>query len=305
VGRGRIGLAAFLVVAGLIGAACGGDMKAATSGVPETQSGGGNADFAPPGPAASPAPGKAEGGGAVVLGDFQLPGVSQKIIKSADVSVQVKKGTFQQKFQQAAMVAGRHGGFVSSSRTTESKQPSGSLVIRVPASEFDATMSELSALGKVTGQQISGQDVTAQFVDLQARLRNWEAQEDVLLRLMRQSKSIEDSLKVQRTLQDVQLAIEEIRGQLRVLTDQTDLSTITLSMAEASVAAPKPKEGLTFIRAWRQAIHAIATVFAAIVVGLGYVIPVMLVALALLLMWIAYRRLRPRVVAGGTPTGAA
>jgi hypothetical protein len=215
----------------------------------------------------------------------------------------VRKGTFQARFQEAAMVASRHGGYVSSSSTAEANRRSGELIIRVPASEFEATMGELKALGTVKGEQISGQDVTAQFVDLEARLRNWEAQEEVLLRLMRQSKTIEDSLKVQRTLQDVQLAIEEIRGQLRVLADQTDLSTITLSMLEAGAVAAKPKEGLTFVRAWRQAIHAIAAVFAAVVIGLGYVLPVVLIAFALLLLWLGYRRLRPRVAAGGTPSG--
>jgi Flp pilus assembly protein TadB len=146
--------------------------------------------------------------------------------------------------------------------------------------------------------------VTARYVDLQARLRNWEAQETVLLRLMRKSTSIEDSLKVQRTSQDVQLAIEEIRGQLRVLDNQTQFSTITLTMAESGAAAAKPKE-LSFLRAWHQAIHAIATVAGALVVGLGYAIPLALIALVALALWLIYRRLRPRVATGGTPSGTA
>jgi len=284
----------FLAVAGLISAACGGGGMKATTRPMEPQSG---AAIGARVPAASPAPDRAS-----VLGEFQLPGISQRIIKTVSVTVQVRKDTFQQRFQQAAMIASSHGGFISSSRTSEGKRPSGVLVIRVPASQFETTLGALKALGTVKGEQISGEDVTSQFVDLQARLRNWEAQESVLLRLMRQSKTIEDSLKVQRTLQDVQLAIEEIRGQLRVLSDQTDLSTITLSMAEAATVAPKPKEGLTFVRAWRQAIHAIAAVVAAIVIGLGYVIPIALIALVVLLAWLAYRRLRPRI-APSAPSG--
>jgi hypothetical protein len=300
--RRKVGFAfiSVLALSGLIGAACGGGAKSATTGYSPLQgrkggsAAGGTASLS----AASPAPDMPS-----VLGEFQLPGISQKIIKTASVTVQVRKNTLQQRFQQAAMVASSHGGFISSSRTSEGKHRSGVLVIRVPASQFEATLGELKALGTVKGERVSGEDVTAQFVDLQARLRNWEAQESVLLRLMRQSKTIEDSLKVQRTLQDVQLAIEEIRGQLRVLSDQTDLSTITLSMAEAGTVAPKPREEeLTFVRAWRQAIHAIAAVFAAVVVGLGYVIPITLVALALLLAWLGYRRLRQRVVPG-TPSG--
>jgi hypothetical protein len=58
------------------------------------------------------------------------------------------------------------------------------------------------------------------------------------------------------------------------------------------------------VRAWRQAIHAIAAVFGAVVIGLGYALPIALIALALLVMWFGFRRLRPRV-AGGTPSGTA
>jgi hypothetical protein len=294
-----LGVISFLALAGLVGAACGGGAeKAATMGGGSERTGGGIE------PAASPAPASGEADTPAVLGKFQLPGISQRIIKSANISIQVKKASFQQRFQQAAMVASTHGGFVSSSRTDEGKQRSGLLVIRIPATEFEAAMGELKALGVVKNEQVSGQDVTAQFFDLQARLRNWEAQETVLLRLMRQSKTIEDSLKVQRTLQDVQLAIEEIRGQLRVLSDQTDLSTITLSMTEAGAVVPKQNNGLTFARAWHQAIHAIATVVAAIVIGLGYLIPIALVALVLFAAWFGFRRVRPRV-AGGTPSGTA
>lgn len=298
--RGKAGFAliSFLILAGLTGAACGAGSEP-TAGQLDAEGGA-------PAAAPMPTPGRAKGGPADeagVLGEFQLPGISQRIIKSATVSVQVRKGTFQERFQEATMVASRHGGFVSSSSTAEARRRSGELVIRVPASEFEATMGELKALGTVKGERISGRDVTAQFVDLEARLRNWEAQEEVLLRLMRRSKTIEDSLKVQRTLQDVQLAIEEIRGQLRVLGDQTELSTITLSMREAAVVAAKPKEGLTFVRAWRQAIHAIAAVLTAGVIGLGYVLPIALIFFALLLAWLGYRRLRPRVATGGTPSG--
>jgi Domain of unknown function (DUF4349) len=291
------GVISFLAVAAIIGAACGADTESAGGSV---QADGGGAS---PAPTRAPAFRPADVAPAV-LGEFQLPGISQKVVKTAMLTIHVGRDTFDQRFQQAAMVASSHGGFISSSRTSEGSRPSGVLVIRVPASQFELAMGELKALGKVKGERISGEDVTAQLVDLQARLRNWEAQESVLLRLMRRSKSIEDSLKVQRTLQEVQLAIEQIRGQLRVLSDQTDLSTITLSMAEPATVAPKPKQDLTFVRAWHQAIHAIAAVLAAMVIGLGYVLPVALVALALLVVWFGVRRVRPRM-AGGTPSGSA
>jgi hypothetical protein len=291
----------FLGLAAMAGVACGGGMRTAGARAPAPHARAGGSEV----PAAAiPAP-KSGGDRALLLGQFQLPGITQRIIKTASLTIDVRKGTFQQRLQEAVMVASSHGGFVSSSQTSQARLRSGVLVIRVPAAEFETVMGELKALGTVKAERISGEDVTAQFVDLQARLRNWEAQETVLLRLMRKSTSIEDSLKVQRTLQDVQLAIEEIRGQLRVLDDQTQFSTIALTIAESGKGAAQPKKELTFFRAWHQAIHAIGAVLAAVVIGLGYVIPLALIAFVVLVLWLVYRRLRTRVAAGGTPSGTA
>jgi hypothetical protein len=154
----------------------------------------------------------------------------------------------------------------------------------------------------VKGQGISGSDVTSQFVDLQARLRNWETQESVLLKLLAKSKTIDESIKVQRALQDVQLAIEEIRGQLRVLSDQTDFSTISLSMREAGPVVEPPHKQPSLVRAWHEALDGFLAVIAAVVIGIGYLLPVALIGLAIFLGWWGYRRrYRPRA-APAVPT---
>src|SRR6266516_3842302 len=137
----------------------------------------------------SPAP-----GGAIALGQ-NLPQLQQRVVKAASISLQLKKGRFAQQFQEASLIAGSHGGYVASSETTEGKLQSGTLIVRVPADQFEVALSELKALGKLQSEHISGQDVTGQFVDLQARLRNWESQETVLLRLMSKASTIDDSIK--------------------------------------------------------------------------------------------------------------
>lgn len=292
--RKVLGALAMLAVAGLVGSACGnggGRTTAGPAAATGLEPGRGALDVGGEVvevPAAAPKPAQ--------VGGFQLPVVGPRIIKTAAVSIEIKHGTFEQSAQDVTLIASRHGGFVASSRTSGGKFLSGTIVLRIPASQFEAALGELKALGRTTGEQISGEDVTAQFVDLQARLRNWEAQEDVLLKLMAKSKSIEESLKVQRALQDVQLAIEEIRGQLRVLTDQTDLSTITLSMAEKRPPAT-PQKANPFVRSWRAAAHGTLAVLTAIVVGLGYLAPVFAIALLAGLAWLAFRRVRPKAVA--------
>jgi hypothetical protein len=113
---------------------------------------------------------------------------------------------------------------------------------------------------------------------------------------MAKSTSIEESLKVQRALQDVQLSIEQIRGQLRVLTDQTDMSTVTLSMAEKAPPAT-PKKANPFVRSWRAAVHGTVAVLTAVIVGFGYMVPVLLIGLAAAgIALLVYRRFRPKAV---------
>lgn len=282
---------ALMALAGLAGAACGGG-GAKTAAAPgyATDSGADGAAGTPVPEATGPAEHPP------ILGEFQLTAVGPMIIKTASVTLEIKDGSFEQQAQQVTLVAARHGGFVASSRTSGEKRLSGTVVLRIPASQFEVALGELKALGKVKAEQIAGEDVTAQFVDLEARLRNWEAQEEVLLTLMTRSTSIADSLKVQQALQDVQLAIEEIKGQLRVLGDQTDLSTITLTMAEKALPGAAKKKPNPFVRAWRAAIDETVAVLTAVVLGLGYLIPLFLMAVAVGLGWLAYRRARAKTV---------
>lgn len=290
-----------LAVAGLIGSACGGDGERSGGAVtapvagkpPDGRAGEGGGPGAAPGFEAP----EADPGGLAPV-PAAVPRIGSRIVKTGSLSLRVQRGVVQDRFQEATLVAGRYGGFVASSQTGQGKHRSGSLVIRVPADRFEQALGDLKRLGRIESQSISGQDVTGQFVDLQARLRNWQAQETVLLRLMAKADTIEDSIVVQRQLQEVQLAIEELRGQLRVLDDQTAFATVTLSMAEVGFVPVRSKtDGLSFGRGWQLAVDGFVAVFAAVLVGLGYLIPLGLIALAVLAGMLGYRRLRhPRPV---------
>lgn len=239
------------------------------------------------GPRLEPA-GKGGGGLAQAV---DVPQAAPKIVKTADLTVQVAGGRLAAQLEAATLVAGRHGGFVSTSQTTQSTEArlaSGSLVIRVPADRFEATLAELRSLGTVRGERISGEDVTAHFVDLDARVRNSRAQEAVLLRLMSRSTSIEDSLKVQGQLQKTQLEIEQLEGQLRVLSDQTALASIALSLSESAPILVAPRS--TFARAWKQSVHGLRVFVAGLLVALGYVGPFAVIGMVALVGWLAVRR---------------
>ena len=243
------------------------------------------------GPAPEPVSAGPESGGFVVgqsSGSGVQPdvgaetGAGPKVIKTASLTIDLAEGRFDKAFADASMAASRHGGFIASSSTSRFDEArTASLVIRVPADRFDQALASLRDLGDVVAEDASGEDVSATFVDLQARLRNWEAQESVLLRLMSEATTIDESIKVQRNLSDVQLNIERLRGQLRLLRDQTDMGTISLTLSEGDQSALREKvEDESILgKAWNDAVDGFQNVLAATVVGLGYLIPIGLLVL--------------------------
>lgn len=227
------------------------------------------------------------------LGDLapaSAPLASPRVIKTARIRVEVGENAFGDAFAQAERLAARHGGFVSDSFTASRPARSGELTIRVPSPVFEAVIADLKSLGSVETQRVSGVDVTVESVDLEARLRNWEAQERVLLRLMREANTIGESLQVQRELQSARLEIEQIHGQLRVLRDQTSLATISVVIHEPGAAEEATDEdGLG--GAWGRAVAAAGDVLEAMVVGLGYLVPI---GAALIALWLVTRAVRSR-----------
>lgn len=222
-----------------------------------------------------------------------LPDIGLSVIKTASIGLEIDKDSFRDSVQRAIDAAERNGGFVLSSDIGGDELRSGSLVIRVPASNFEATLASIKDLGKVTSESISGKDVSQEFVDLNARARHFEAQEAVLLDLMSKATTIPDSIRVQGELQRTQLEIERLRGRINFLKDQTSFSTISMNMTEVGVAPPKPKG--TLAKAWAQAKETFMDVIAAVVVGAGFVFPVgILAAIAALIFRALWPRFSPR-----------
>ncbi|HEX9122055.1 MAG TPA: DUF4349 domain-containing protein [Actinomycetota bacterium] len=301
----------FLAVAGVIGylATSGGGPLgrarsdsvggggAGASGSPVTEKG-----LAVPGPAEvadSSVTGAVSSGSGSLTGVGELPAIGPAIVKTARIDVEVKKDGFEAAFDAARIVAATYGGYVESSSTSGTKVRSGSLMIRVPAASFDQAMTDLDRLGTVKAQSMSGQDVTSQYVDLKARLTTWETQEAVLLRLMRRATSVEATLRVQRELQDVQFRIEQIKGQLRVLDNQTSLATIQLSLREPGApihVESNVSERPSLVEAWDKALNGFLGVLYSVVVGLGYLVPIAVIVAA---AWLGYRRLRSRPAVAG------
>jgi hypothetical protein len=234
-------------------------------------------------------------GGALSIPDtgaINPVGNLSKVIKTARLSIVVERGAFGDRFTQVGDIADRLDGYISSSSTSGAR--SGFVTLRVPARRFQEALRSLRALGRVDGEDVLGRDVTAEYVDLTARLRIARARRSVLFALMKKAVSIEQTIRVQNALDDVQLRIEELQGQINVLNDRVSQATIRVSMRETGVKAHGETnvENPSIPGAFDRAIAGFFSVIAAVIVGLGWIVPALVVLAA---VWFVVTRVRRRL----------
>ena len=106
-----------------------------------------------------------------------LPQMPSTVIKAGRLSIRLGHGDLGKAVDRANLVVARYGGFISSSNISSGRHESSTIVLRVPADRFDQAMTDLTGpgIGSVRSQQVSGEDVGQQFVDLSARARNLRA----------------------------------------------------------------------------------------------------------------------------------
>jgi uncharacterized protein YhaN len=222
------------------------------------------------------APGKA--GSTEAAAQVRLVDLGNRIVRAATVDLEVDEGQLDETIDKAtAAVVRARGIYVGSSTSVPSGEPaSGQVTFRVPVDAFESVLRELKGLGAYRGEQSSTEDVTNQYVDLNAQLAAWRAQERVYLRLLDRARSVADVIAVQNQLQQVQSNIERLQGQLNQLEDQSSFSTITLQLHEPGAAAGEPQGRLA--RAWATAVNGLGVMVAAALVAVVWAIPVAILA---------------------------
>lgn len=130
----------------------------------------------------------------------------------------------------ATALTAQAGGFVASSNATGVGDDIErvDMKLRVPAERFEAVLGDLRDDGEVLVEALQGQDVTDEFIDLDARLRSQKALEERLLGILAQTTLVKDLLDVEAKLVDVRIEIERVEGQLRAMNDRVSFATIDL-----------------------------------------------------------------------------
>jgi hypothetical protein len=160
----------------------------------------------------------------------------RKIIRNANLTIEVKSTSDMQ--HKVTSIAESHGGFVV---TSEAKQREDAdpgkrtldikLVVRVPSERFGSALDQIRGLANTLREEnVTGQDVTEEFIDLEARIRTQRALELQFLEIMKQARKVEDALEVQRQIADVRTDIEKLEGRKRFLENRASLSTIVVTL---------------------------------------------------------------------------
>lgn len=140
-------------------------------------------------------------------------------------------------------------GFTSAADYNDySYQKTQTITIRVASSNFENLMKELSPIGYVQNQSQNAQDVSEEFVDIQARLKTKREVENRYTEILKSAKTISEILEIEEKLRVIREEIEAKEGRLRYLKDQVSLSTIHLTLTQKLENYSKPPERSFFSR---------------------------------------------------------
>lgn len=162
--------------------------------------------------------------------------MDRKIIRNANITLELAAPADGQR--KIASIAEAHGGFVVTSEVTQHEggdksnpETIISIVVRLPAAQFGPAVEEIRGIGnRIRQEKITGQDVTEEYLDLEARIRSKKALEAQFLEIMKQAHKVSDALEVQSQLAEVRTEIERLEGRRRYLENQSSLSTITVTL---------------------------------------------------------------------------
>ena len=239
---------------------------------------------------AYPQPPYEEGGSTGVIS----PEMDRLMIQSAELSILVESVELQA--HGVARIAEEKKGFIVSSQVYNLNTiPQATVMIRVPAVEFEGVLGELRTFGQVTSESVNGQDVTAEYVDLDAELKNLRATEAQFLEIMKKAQRIEDVLAVQRELTNTRSSIERIEGRMKYLSESAEYSTIMVYLSSDAGSLPILTEGDEWkpVRVFKDALRSLVDLGKGLLSGIIWLTVYAPVWVTLgIIVWLVVRKLK-------------
>jgi hypothetical protein len=232
------------------------------------------ADNRPPG--RTPAEIAVSAAAAPQAGEGGAEGIARKIVYKADVELVCDD--FAAVAERLESLATSAGGFVADAQLVGSAGAPrwGVWKLRVHAGRFDGLLTEIKKLAEVRSARTTSDDVSEEYYDVEARIRNKQQEETRLLRLLDdRTAKLEEVLSVEREISRVREEVERLQARFRVLANLTELATITVRVQE--VLGYQPETAATFgvrlTRSVRQSLASLLAAAQAVVIGLAVILP--------------------------------
>lgn len=227
----------------------------------------------------------------------------RKLIKNVSLSLEISD--YNQTFEAISALASRYQGYIANSETYHNAngEPGGGYIsLRVEAGSLELVLDEIYTYGNPRNESRHGDDVTAQYYDIQSRLAQYQAQKERLLELYGQAESISDLVQIESELGRVNLELDSLEGQLRYYTEMTDLATINISLSvpEEFSGSKVDFQGwgdfgkkltAAFVKGINYFLNGIANIVLFIIAVLPFII---IIAVILLILILIFRRKRPK-----------
>jgi hypothetical protein len=271
-------------------AACGSGSTTTTAG-PRPASYGGSSLGSTNGAPAKGLPDQSGAGASTNPGGSVPPIQGPQVIRQAQLSISVKAGSFDSSLGAVRQLVELEQGYVAgtdaqANPVANDQIRTGVITFMVPATKFDETIDALAKMGKVQSEHISGNDVSAQYVDLQARLANEEAQRNAMIALLAKAQTVEQIIAVQNQLGLITGQIEQLKGQIQYIEHNVAFSTISVQLTEAGVPATSTSsDNWGFVSALSDAAHNFVTTVDYLITGLGAVGPIIVLLGLGYLLW--------------------
>ncbi|MCW2598297.1 MAG: putative lipoprotein [Frankiales bacterium] len=227
-----------------------------------------------------------------------IDGGDSRVVKTGTVTLLADRGKVSSVVSsvQRLVVAPAYISNQSSQQIGEN--PSATLTMRVPVGSFEAVETAVQKLGaKVVSVQSSGKDVTATYADTAAQIASLKAARSRFLTILAGARTIGETLTVQQRVDDVQGQIDRLEGQRRLLQNQSDLATLTVTVSEKAPAVGKASSPNGLSTAWDRATHGFTSGVEGLIARSGRaLLVVMLVALGFVVLRLGWRLARRRLV---------
>ncbi len=224
-------------------------------------------------------------------------------ISSVDKRLIIKTGEFSVVVKHVSDAANAIGAFVeekkgivvSSQTYNLDTNPTAVVMVRVPVDRFAEVVAHIKGVGEVKSESINGQDVTEEYVDLNAQLKNLKATEAQFLEIMKKANQIQDILAVERELMNVRSSIESLEGRMKYLSESADYSTITVYLSSDSASLPivDNSDQWKFVGEIKDAIRSLVEFgkeFVSLIVWIAVFIPVW--GICALIVWFIVRKIK-------------